>query len=512
MQQVFLEVWQRGPDYDPRRGSPLAWVMTIARSRAIDHLRRRIPEPRDPGRAPRGAPQRLRARRAARALAAGRAARRASPPRRPTCCAAASTRAAARRRSRRTPGVPLGTVKSRMVAGLARLREALDREEQARMSERDPLIARLESLGPDEWQPEPAPAARHAPRAPATPRRRRALTLRPLPAIAAALLLLALGAGGALIADLRRRGPGPHAGPRAAARRRGAAEGKLAIARTGGRATLAVSGLAPSRRGEFYELWLLSPPGDLVSLGSFRVAAGGRATVEVPVPVDPSRYRFVDVSVERGRRRSVALLALRPARPHLSWFGARRTLDRGRAWNASSWRRRQGPTSPGSPTPPPSSPIRPAPPSRSSRSTGSTSRPSPPPRAPSSATRRGDRQRLRRAPRARPAIQAEGDVRTGLVVPGVLLFAEEKDADVIVCGALDQGPSRPPRARQRAGRADRPRAPPRPRHHARRRRSDRWRPLGEEAAASSPRSRSTSSSPRRRRRTRSSSARSARST
>ena len=72
----------------------------------------------------------------------------------------------------------------------------------------------------------------------------------------------------------------------------------MELARTGGRATLDVSGLAPSRRGEFYELWLLSPPGDLVSLGSFRVAAGGRATLEVPVPVDPSRYRFVDVSVE----------------------------------------------------------------------------------------------------------------------------------------------------------------------------------------------------------------------
>jgi RNA polymerase sigma-70 factor (ECF subfamily) len=47
-QQVFLEAWQRGPGYDPHRASPATWLMTIARSRAIDHLRRRIPEPRDP--------------------------------------------------------------------------------------------------------------------------------------------------------------------------------------------------------------------------------------------------------------------------------------------------------------------------------------------------------------------------------------------------------------------------------------------------------------------------------
>jgi RNA polymerase sigma-70 factor (ECF subfamily) len=47
-QQVFLEVWERGPSYDPRRSSPATWIMTIARSRAIDHLRRRVPEPRDP--------------------------------------------------------------------------------------------------------------------------------------------------------------------------------------------------------------------------------------------------------------------------------------------------------------------------------------------------------------------------------------------------------------------------------------------------------------------------------
>jgi RNA polymerase sigma-70 factor (ECF subfamily) len=47
-QQVFLEVWQRAPDYDPGRASVLTWIMTIARSRAVDELRRRVPEPRDP--------------------------------------------------------------------------------------------------------------------------------------------------------------------------------------------------------------------------------------------------------------------------------------------------------------------------------------------------------------------------------------------------------------------------------------------------------------------------------
>jgi RNA polymerase sigma-70 factor, ECF subfamily len=45
-QQVFLEVWQRGPAYDPGRASLATWIMTIVRSRAVDHLRRRVPEPR----------------------------------------------------------------------------------------------------------------------------------------------------------------------------------------------------------------------------------------------------------------------------------------------------------------------------------------------------------------------------------------------------------------------------------------------------------------------------------
>jgi nucleotide-binding universal stress UspA family protein len=40
---------------------------------------------------------------------------------------------------------------------------------------------------------------------------------------------------------------------------------------------------------------------------------------------------------------------------------------------------------------------------------------------------------------AAAGVEAEGDVRPGLVTPGVLLYAEEKDADVIVCGASTKG-------------------------------------------------------------------------
>jgi len=47
-QQVLLEAWLRGRSYDPARASLRTWLATIARSRAIDHLRRHIPEPHDP--------------------------------------------------------------------------------------------------------------------------------------------------------------------------------------------------------------------------------------------------------------------------------------------------------------------------------------------------------------------------------------------------------------------------------------------------------------------------------
>jgi RNA polymerase sigma-70 factor (ECF subfamily) len=36
---VYSQVWRQASSYDRGRGAPLAWIMTIARSRAIDRLR-----------------------------------------------------------------------------------------------------------------------------------------------------------------------------------------------------------------------------------------------------------------------------------------------------------------------------------------------------------------------------------------------------------------------------------------------------------------------------------------
>ncbi len=41
LQEVYAEVWCKGSRYDARRGSPIAWLVTLTRSRAIDRLRSR---------------------------------------------------------------------------------------------------------------------------------------------------------------------------------------------------------------------------------------------------------------------------------------------------------------------------------------------------------------------------------------------------------------------------------------------------------------------------------------
>jgi anti-sigma-K factor RskA len=175
-----------------------------------------------------------------------------------------------------------------------------------------PVVQRLTEMPGEVWEgaPEPPPLEMPASSAPGvkSPERRRrrwsmpsALTIRPALAAALSALLLAVGIGaGALLSGddgasldsqaelaLSRIDDGPPG-----------AEGRVLVSAGGERATVDVGGLEPSGPDRFYELWLLDADGRMIALGSFQVGEDGRADVEIPIPVEPSRYQFFDVSLQ----------------------------------------------------------------------------------------------------------------------------------------------------------------------------------------------------------------------
>jgi len=134
-QQVFLEVWRRSDRFDPARGRLLTWVMTITRSRAIDHQRRRAPEPIDPQAAGTasdissigagGEIEALAEQWRMRGLLDRLPASESELLRLRFYGELTQSEIAARER------IPLGTVKTRMFNGLRRLREMIDEENGA---------------------------------------------------------------------------------------------------------------------------------------------------------------------------------------------------------------------------------------------------------------------------------------------------------------------------------------------------------------------------------------------
>lgn len=42
-EDVYVQVWKSAASFDPARGRPVAWLLTICRSRALDYLRREDP-------------------------------------------------------------------------------------------------------------------------------------------------------------------------------------------------------------------------------------------------------------------------------------------------------------------------------------------------------------------------------------------------------------------------------------------------------------------------------------
>lgn len=134
LQEVFLQVWRQAPRYDPTRASVSSWLILIARSRAIDRLRnRRVGE------------------RSAVDAAAAEPVRHASPEG-PANVFLAERRARLREALASLPeeqrevvelaffggltqseisartGIPLGTVKTRTLLAMKKLRKALESE------------------------------------------------------------------------------------------------------------------------------------------------------------------------------------------------------------------------------------------------------------------------------------------------------------------------------------------------------------------------------------------------
>lgn len=198
-------------------------------------------------------------------------------------------------------------------AGAFERRLAEDARLRAEVERLRPLVGRLEELPADTWDPvEPPPltmpaeaAEAGAADAPVSGARRRrwrlpAVTLRPLPATGFAALLVAIGLVAGLL--IEGGGSGESAQSEVVLSRiddgPAGASGDVALAADDERATLVVEGLDPSGSDEFYEAWLLDADGKMIALGSFNVGADGRAEVEVPIPVSPTRYTYFDVSLQ----------------------------------------------------------------------------------------------------------------------------------------------------------------------------------------------------------------------
>jgi RNA polymerase sigma-70 factor (ECF subfamily) len=130
-QQVLLEAWQRGRSFDPARASLRTWLATIARSRAIDHLRRHIPEPHDPARAEEGRRDRTAEREPVSQLVDRVTLEQLLERLTPEEAEVVRLRyrlGLSQRQIAACTGVPLGTVKSRTASALRRLRVMLEEE------------------------------------------------------------------------------------------------------------------------------------------------------------------------------------------------------------------------------------------------------------------------------------------------------------------------------------------------------------------------------------------------
>jgi len=121
VQEVFVQVWRQAQRFDPARGTAEAWLCTIARTRALDRLRRRTARREEPSDSTPGSTE---VPRTEEAMAVRKALEGLTTDQRKALELAyyeglTQTEIAARL------GEPLGTVKTRIRTAMLRLREVL---------------------------------------------------------------------------------------------------------------------------------------------------------------------------------------------------------------------------------------------------------------------------------------------------------------------------------------------------------------------------------------------------
>lgn len=132
LQEVFLQVWREAERYRPQGSTPRGWVFLMARSRAIDRMRsatarerREVRTAENPGPAsvaPAG-PERLEERERRHRIAAALA---ELPAEQRTAIEHAFFEGLSHREVAEQLDEPLGTVKSRILLGMRKLRRSLE--------------------------------------------------------------------------------------------------------------------------------------------------------------------------------------------------------------------------------------------------------------------------------------------------------------------------------------------------------------------------------------------------
>jgi anti-sigma-K factor RskA len=170
------------------------------------------------------------------------------------------------------------------------------RAETERLRALTGALGELELQG---WRPAPPPPLDDdravTVRPPVAPRRGRvarrwlAVGLGAAAAVAAVVIAVVTGGGG----------PSPARPTTLTLHALGDVPGQATLTIAGDRAELRGQGMPPSGRHDYYEAWLADARGRMVSMGTFRVHRDGSVDARMPVAVDVSRYRLVDVSLER---------------------------------------------------------------------------------------------------------------------------------------------------------------------------------------------------------------------